>query len=284
MEDWEKIMKDLDSSTNKGIDDFTGSLTKVSNEFYDRLIEAAAQLKLRIGKSAPKAKETADNLRKLTKLNSQIDKILSDAGYKEEVSKYLGYFTLSKKAINAYYSAVMSTYVPSQELFEAIRKSNIDTTIETLMNSGINANYIEPVKRILKDVVTGNGDYATLKRNLAIYIKGNEEIPPRLKSYAGQVAEDSIMQFQRNYIQAVSNDIGLSHYLYAGTEIKTTRDFCDARHGKYYAEKEVKGWANLDWAGKIKGTNETTIFTYCGGYRCRHRLLPVSETIYNAQK
>lgn len=284
MEDWEKIMNELDKSTSKGIDEFTGSLTKVSSDFYEKLVAATAQLKLRIGKSVPKSSEMAENLKKLAKLNAQIEVLLNEAGYKEEVTKYLGYFTLSKKAINSYYSAVVSTYAPSQELFEAIRKTNIDTTVESLLGSGIEANYIEPVKKILKDVVTGNGDYATLKRNLSIFIKGNEEIQPRLKAYSGQVAEDAIMQFQRNYIQAVSNDIGLSHYLYAGTEIKTTRDFCDKRHGKYYTEEEVKGWAKTDWAGKIRGTNETTIFTYCGGYRCRHRLLPVSETIYKANK
>lgn len=283
MEEWEKIIDELDKATNASLERFVTSMSSVSKTFYEQVVNAATQLRLRIGKSSPKAAEMADNLRKLGKLNAQLNKLLMESGYNKEVSTYVGTFKQSQAAINTYYSTIISSYSPSAELFEAIRKSNIETTVESLLNSGVNANFIEPVKRILKDVVVGNGDYNTLKKNLGELILGNDTVEPRLKVYVGQVSNDSIHQFQRNYMKAISDDLGLKHYLYAGTEITTTRDFCDERHGKYYTDEQVKSWASLQWAGKIKGTNEATIFTYCGGYRCRHRLLPVSETIYKAK-
>lgn len=283
MEEWEKIINELDKATASGLEKFSASMSSVSKKFLERVMEAATQLRLRIGTSAPKAEEMAENIRKLSKLNSQLNKLLMDSGYNLEVGKYVTLFSESQVAINTYYTTILSSYRPSKDLYQAIRKANVDTTVESLLNSGVDANFIEPVKKVLRDVVTGNGDYTLLKKNLSDLIVGNETIEPRLKSYVGQVSSDAIHQYQRNYLKVVSDDLGLKYFLYAGTEIRTTRDFCQERHGKYYTDQQVKSWANLSWSGKIKGTNEVTIFTNCGGYSCRHRLLPVSETIYKAR-
>ena len=283
MEDWERIIFEMDKATNGTVDKFIGSLAKVSKNFYEQVVNYATQLKLRIGKDAPKAAEMAENLRKLTKLNNQLQNLLMQAGYQSEVSTYISYFQESQKAINTYYSAILSDFKPSQELFLEIRKANVATTIESLLNSGVDANFIEPVKKVLRDVVIGNGDYTMLKNQLRDLVIGNDEIESRLKSYVGQVSSDSIKQFQRNYLKAVSDDIGLKHYLYRGTEIASTRDFCQTRHGKYFTKEQVQSWSALTWSGKARGTDKVTIFTYCGGYACRHALLPVSETIYKAK-
>lgn len=40
----------------------------------------------------------------------------------------------------------------------------------------------------------------------------------------------------------------------------------------------------MNWDGKMSGTNSTTIFSYAGGYNCRHKLYPVSEEQYNRAK
>jgi hypothetical protein len=152
------------------------------------------------------------------------------------------------------------------------------------LNSGIDANYTEGIKKILRDVVTGNGDYTLLKKNLSSYILGSEKIEPRLKSYSGQVASDAVRQFQRNYFNAVSEDLGLEHYFYRGTAKRDSREFCIKRVEHYYTKEEVQSWANSKWQGKAKGTDAVTIFTYVGGYNCTHTLLPVSKSIFDAKK
>ncbi len=283
MEDWEKIVDALDNATDLGVEKFIERMTPISKEFFDKIVESAIELKLKIGTKSPNSKEMAENLKKLSRLNKQIDQMLFESGYKAEVQKFISLFGSSQEAINLYYSTIVSSFKPSKELFESILQSNLDTTVEGLLNSGIDANYTEPIKKILRDVVVGNGDYALLKANLKAYIIGDANISPRLKSYAGQVASDSVRQFQRNYFNAVSDDLGLNHYFYRGTAIRDTREFCSKRVGKYYTKKEVQNWASSDWQGKVSGTNSVTIFTYCGGWNCRHTLLPVSETIYKSK-
>jgi hypothetical protein len=51
-------------------------------------------------------------------------------------------------------------------------------------------------------------------------------------------------------------------------------------------KKQVKEVINRfgDWSGKIPGTNESNFIIYRGGYNCRHQMLPVSKTIYDANK
>lgn len=266
-----------------GVDDFTVKMEEISRLFYDKVTDSATQLKLRIGRENPKSTEMAANLKKLSRLNSQLTTLLKESGYNQEVSDYLKYYEGSKKAINDYYTTIIANYKDSEELFKAIKQANIETTTESLLGAGINANYIDPVKTVLKNVVIGNGDYTTLKKSLKELIIGNDQIEPRLKAYSGQVANDAIRQFQRNYFNAVSEDLGLEHYFYRGTTIRDSREFCVLHHGHFYTKEEVQNWPSRPWKGMVKGTNESTIFTYVGGYSCRHTIIPVSKTIYDAK-
>ncbi len=284
MEDWEKILHDLEKSTIIGTDDFTIKMEEISRLFYEKVVNSATELKLKIGSDNPKASEMSANLKKLTRINNQLNSLLKEAGYNKEVSDYLQYYNDSKKAINDYYTTIIANYKESDDLFNAIKKANIDTTVDSLLGAGIDANYIDPVKTILKNVVVGNGDYSTLKKSLKDLILGDDKIEPRLKAYSGQVANDAIRQFQRNYFNAVSEDLGLEHYFFRGTAISDSREFCVVRHGHFYTKEEVQNWPSRPWKGMTKGTNETTIFTYVGGYQCRHTLIPVSKTIYEANK
>ena len=82
----------------------------------------------------------------------------------------------------------------------------------------------------------------------------------------------------RAVTNTVAEQLGLNWYLYTGGLLDTTRPFCKARNGKYFRKEEVQSWATLgDWAGRMAGTDEKTIFVTAGGYNCQHAILPVSE-------
>jgi hypothetical protein len=91
------------------------------------------------------------------------------------------------------------------------------------------------------------------------------------------------MIFSREYNAVVSDDLGLNFYSYVGTRIDTSRPFCDARAGRYFKKSEVEGWASLgNWQGRFPGTTKTTIFSYAGGYNCRHELYAITKSQYIA--
>ncbi len=80
----------------------------------------------------------------------------------------------------------------------------------------------------------------------------------------------------RERINDVAKDLGLEWYRYIGGVIRTSREFCTERDGGYYHKSEVEEWADEEWEGKIDGTTSENIFSYCGGYNCRHELIPVT--------
>ena len=82
---------------------------------------------------------------------------------------------------------------------------------------------------------------------------------------------DSVMDFYASNHYRKAQAAGLSHYLYAGNVIATTRPFCAARAGLVYTEDQVRSWEKLNWSGKREGD----IFIVRGGYRCRHQLRAV---------
>lgn len=161
-------------------------------------------------------------------------------------------------------------------LLTSLQTNAISNTITGLQYAGID---VTGLNRVLSAVISDN---STIPQAGEI-IRAN--VPTELERYANEIVTDSLYQYERNVTKVVTNDLGLEHYYYSGTTRETTRPFCRTRAGKVYTEAEVRSWGKMgDWAGKIPGTDEKTIFSYLGGYNCRHRLLPITEERYKKLK
>jgi hypothetical protein len=101
------------------------------------------------------------------------------------------------------------------------------------------------------------------------------DITSKAEGYASTLTDTGLSVIGRERINDTAKDLGLSWYRYIGGVIDTSRDFCIERDGGYYHEEEVQEWADEDWDGKIEGTDSENIFTFCGGWNCRHSLVPV---------
>jgi hypothetical protein len=88
---------------------------------------------------------------------------------------------------------------------------------------------------------------------------------------------DLVSVYERTATSVAAEAVGAEFFLYQGRPIDTTRPFCRDRSNKYYHKREIAGWADEDWNGKMAGTTSATIFQYLGGYNCRHVLVPVRQ-------
>ena len=91
------------------------------------------------------------------------------------------------------------------------------------------------------------------------------------------IAREYAFQYRRAQGQILATKLNIKYFIYFGTEIDTTRCFCQERIGNIYTKEEIESWADLDWSGKEKGTNKGNIAQKLGGWRCRHDLMAVSE-------
>jgi len=223
---------------------------------------------------------SVDNLKLANKLRLRMGQIVEDSRYSVALRQFMKTFASSGNLIRDYFATLNVGFRADKALYLAVQEANVRTTISGLLGAGMSANFIDPVTSLLEKSIAGGTTYKDLRAMLKNQIVGSEDVKGKLERYATQVADDAIHQYQRNYMEAISADLGLSHYFYAGTTIRTTRPFCRSRVGGYYTLAEVQSWASLEWAGRIAGTNSQNIRTYLGGNRCKHKLIPVSREIY----
>jgi len=93
--------------------------------------------------------------------------------------------------------------------------------------------------------------------------------------YATLVVQDSIMGFDGQFAKYRADELGLTSYLYYGSLMKDSRDFCRLHTGKVYTEEEINQiWANDTGQGRDQGSP----FIVRGGYNCRHSWQPIDPS------
>jgi hypothetical protein len=223
---------------------------------------------------------TNKNLKILRTLRGDITKSIITPAYKKNLKTFLGGFDELKGINDTYYKAIASgTLNANKNVFNAITNLSIDATKNSLLETGITQEIIAPVENLLQKNVTTGGSITDLTESLRTDILGNSQKLGKLDRYSRQITTDSLNQFNANYNQAVSQDLGLEFYYYNGAIKETSRKYCVDRvtEGRFFHEKEVQDTASEEWAGKIPGTNESTIFINRGGYNCGHQWLAVDS-------
>jgi hypothetical protein len=230
-------------------------------------------------------KDRVKNLREMIKMKADISStIVENKAYQSQVKDLLGGFTELASLTDMYIGAILDQPLKQKALYNAILETNVAITKDALLGFGIRDNFGNSIQEVLRSNIAGTTNRAQLRKTLAEFIEGSDTNLPFLQRYIKQTTNDAVMVFNREYMQTITNDLGIGHYRYRGTKIAESRPFCVARVGKVYTKKEVEAWADLEWQGKMSGTNKTTIFSACGGYNCRHILQPISDIRYKKEK
>ena len=161
--------------------------------------------------------------------------------------------------------------------FKNLTKVDLDTisALKTQTFQGFEevANtYLTEINTNVYQNVIGGRSFDDMVRDISGKLTGAVDVAGRpMSSHAGQLAHDSIMQFDAQFVKAKASSAGLTHFRYAGTAITTTRDFCQRHIGQVYSEEEIRSIWSGSWTGKSSGDP----FVVRGGYRCRHTWNPV---------
>lgn len=136
--------------------------------------------------------------------------------------------------------------VKQQELVDFIQKQRVagNTNTEDFKTA------VDELKQTYGSTVTGD--------NLAVY--------------SGQIVQDALMGFDGQFAKFRADQLGLTHYIYYGTIIRDSRDFCVEHVNKVFTEEEARELWQKDWQGK-SGSDP---FLDRGGYNCRHHWQPTS--------
>lgn len=229
------------------------------------------------------------NLARVDEIITELARFLTRSEYVQLVEGVAEEFVLQQGRTIAYFEAATGS-VPVTTGFAATRYAQATDAAIRNIAQNIPTQYLAtPLRNTLLEGISSGSSYTDLLQNVQSIIIGNDVNEGNLLRYSRQIVSDSLSVTDREFTNIVANDLGLTWYLYAGGEISTTRCFCDERNGRYYHAEEIKAWGRGEglgtcatkdgWAGMFKGTNESTIFAYAGGYNCQHSWLPVSEAV-----
>jgi hypothetical protein len=226
-------------------------------------------------------RQSAANRKIIAEAGALFDPLETD--YNQGISKYLGAIPALDAENDAYFDLLSSAFKPNAQFGASLKKQVISDLEGLLLNEGLESQIKTPLLSILNQNVNSSAKFADLVKEVQNYIVGSPDAEGKLLRYSKQITQDSLFNYSRAYQQAISSDLGLDHYLYAGgiTEggrySSGSRPFCMSRVGNTYTLKQIEQWASYDWAGKRAGTTASSIFIYCGGYSCRHSLIPVKK-------
>ena len=266
----QEIIKEKVSRLNSVPDSFISSVEKDQRRIFNEIINELEQLEVVEG---GKIALSNGNLALIEKIGGQLQKVIQGSEYSQSVLQFAKQFEAQKNLNIDMFSKAFGEF-DAKSIYDNVYKNAKEQAITQLTDTVV-TDASNQFKGILSDAISTSDTYANLIGNVKTLIEGNSQVEGKLTSYAKQNAHDLFSITDRKFTTAVAEDYGILFYEYMGGEIDTTREFCQDREGKVYHKAEIEAWAGRTWAGKAKGTTASTIFVLCGGYNCRHSLVPV---------
>jgi hypothetical protein len=235
----EKIIKAIEALQAKLEAEMQSALPQIFKELSDEVIDLVSELSL-------DPEDRAKNLLEIIALKRKIgDALVNNVLYQSKVLEITEGFKQLANLSDDFMSTILDDYSRKQDLYKAILKANVEITKDALLGAGVRTNFEVAIRELLKANIAGVGDKRELRSVLTQFIQGTETEKPFLQRYITQVTNDSVMTFNREYLNTVSEDLDVEYYVYSGTIIGDSRPFCVARAGRSYTKAQVQSWGKL---------------------------------------
>lgn len=254
----------------KASEELLAQMTELQERLARRLEELVAGLDTKDGKILP----TVENAARIEAIMAILrDEFRSDE-WMDAVSDYLDTFDDISDSVLDYAKSIGAVdgevLAPIRRQYKALVAGYL--TQATSFAADL---WIPLYQQISGAVVNGSPIDEALRGGRELLLGTGAGETGAIAGHASTTVTDLTSIFERTQTMAIADELEASFFLYQGSEIDTTREFCEERHGHVYHRSEIEAWASLEWAGKIPETTEATIFTLLGGYQCRHALLPL---------
>lgn len=161
-----------------------GEMSSVSYEILLQSIETNFDIK---GGSIVGGK---DFIKQLNKLTVQVlDLIQSEPKFTGPVGQFVKRFTPISEAITDFQKDVNGIKVPP---FEAAKNIVIDETLDKMLNNGLNQKFVQPLRDLIYQNVTGGLSLADARTQIKEFIAGGKDVTGKLQNYVEQTAQQAV--------------------------------------------------------------------------------------------
>lgn len=241
------LLKSGSRATEAEIKSFTTALTR----FLDRELAKLAR------------KLPTMNPREAAIALGTLERSLRDAGLDDYVDQLSSVYKAELSAIEDQLSFISGKKLNLTKLdgkqIEALIELDVDSSTSTIRS------YVGDVRSALMRNVLAGEPINTLALS-----EGNDKLARRMATEANTL----LAGFNRTVSMMKGKDAGFTKYLYIGPDDDVIRPFCADRVGRVFTLEEIEEWA--DDPNAPEGLDPKI---FGGGYNCRHKLIPVTETL-----
>ena len=268
----ERLIKKIAQSMEDAPDAFFRGVKKAQREAFAQIVSEIATLAT---DDAGNLLVSQGNFNKIQALVQKMKAAYMNKDYSKAIRDFVGSIDATAEDTGKLMGIITKEAFVQSATAGAILSNAKTTVFDLLANAAVNDS-VESFKQILNTSISTGENFQQVIRNIRNNIEGTPEFAGRMERYSKQNAYDFYSISNAQYIRQVSEDYGFEFYEYIGVDVKGTRSFCKSRNNKIYHKREIQEWASLDWDGKARGTDASTIFAYRGGYNCGHQIIPVA--------
>ena len=251
------------------------ALLSEMSAFQERIARRVAEILSDLDISGGRLVASEANIARLSEVMSQIEQGFADTKWQGAVRDYLKTFDSISTNAAEYLSSFGKI---DRALVKAIRQQYKQLSADYLLNAqSFQRSLLNPIAQEVGAYIATGGRYSDLVRSVSDIVTGGDTSDGAILGNAKTAVNDLVSVYERTTTKVAADQVGAEFFLYQGRPIDTTRQFCMARAGKYWHREEIAGWGDEEWSGKAEGTNSETIFSFLGGYNCRHVLVPVAR-------
>lgn len=222
-------------------------------------------------------KPTVSNLREYEKIVAVLPQL---TGLDQGVNKLSGVMDQLTNELDTYFLETFGNRWTPNANFADQNKANALLNIRAAFSeSGLSGAVNRSISSQVNQYITTGGEFAVMLEQLRQSILGYATRKGAFISQQGfhtrTYLNDALRGYNRSFMQYAARNVKATNYFYSGGTVEDTRQFCMDRKGKTWTKEQVQSWASLEWQGKNPATTKDTIFTYVGGFNCRHELIPV---------
>ena len=250
-------------------------------------------------------KTTISNLKKIGVIKTRLTKIANNKQFLAGVAKLIGAFDKIYNEQKKYFDSLSSNFVAhtnyhmgASSKFELMKSLAAQNVANNLTGAGLSANVTGKISDMLLRAVTTGAKYSDIVSEMHAYLLSTETSQGALSKYAKTYAVTALGQYTGQNNKLVTDDLGCEWFMYTGSTIETTREFCAHMTKKKYIHKsefadilagKIDGHecAIYDKTGLphglIEGTTPENFLVNVGGWNCRHQLVPIAKEMVPAE-
>jgi len=231
--------------------------------------------------------QSESNVKKIGLIVDELNGVLGGKEYKDAVKSFLSSIDEGVNLTNEIAQKIDKNFEPTTAQKQLLQLSKTNA-INSFIGAGVRERFTQPFLEQLTANVSARAPLREMIKSLEGVVIGTDTTDGRLLGNIKTTSITAQAVADRSYSAAVNEELGVEWFQYLGGEIDSTRPFCLHREAQYFHRKEIEKWGNgqnsagindiVDgtWAGRIAGTDSKSIFTFVGGWNCRHYLVPVS--------